>query len=239
MTTKFGSNITVDGSLNAAVDAAPTLPNNFTMKLPVPWSPEKYEAAIVHHLRTLQTSTVGKAVLSQLVKPLTIRPYIWTPPNALTVGLEGEHATELGKPVTPGSTVRGTGQGTSVTIWITLANRKVPDASLLHESVHAVRAMHGARAAFAYPAKFNTEEEYFAILIANIYQSEKKRKLMKIDHTGNSWIDATSPWDQFRVDPYLITIFGMRHSGLALDIGRAKAEFNPFSPQFSEKVRVH
>jgi hypothetical protein len=238
MAVHIGPNITVNGSLNDAVDVAPVLPAKYTRKLPVPWSPEKYEAVVVRHLGTLRGSKVGSAVLSQFARPLTIRPWIWDPPNAAAIPVARLHATERDKSVGGGADVRGTGRGTPVTIWFLPANREIPDATLLHESVHAMRMMNGALTSFDYPANFDREEEYFAILIANIFQSELKRKLIRIDHRGNSWTEAKSPWDQFRVDPFLITTFGMKHSTLALEIGRAKAEFNPFSPHFSDKVKV-
>jgi len=238
MATRVGTNITINGSLNDAMAALPTLPPKYTRKLPVPWSPEQYEAVVLRLFGTLRGSTVGRAVFSQFTQPLTVRPWIWLPPNAAAIPLAALHATEKDKPI--GDTgIRGTGRGTPVTIWFLPANRVIPDATLLHESVHAMRMMNGALTFYDYPAEFHREEEYVAILITNIFQSELKRKLIRIDHRGKSWIEVDSPWDQFRVDPFLITTFGMRHPTLTLEIGRSKAEFNPFSPDFSSRVKVH
>jgi hypothetical protein len=239
MTTTFGSNITIDGSLNNAVAASPAMQAKFTRKLPVPWNPDRYEDVVVHHLRTLRGSTVGNAVLGQLTQPLRIRPWIWEPANAAAIPLAALHATERDSPVPESTHVRGTGRGTPVTIWFKPANRAIPDATLLHESVHALRMMNGALTGYEYGNSFHREEEYFAILVTNVFQSELKRTLIRIDHTGKSWVDAKSPWDQFRIDPFLITAFEMRHPTLSMDIGRSKAAFNPFSPHFSDKVRAH
>ncbi|HJQ60602.1 MAG TPA: hypothetical protein VJ890_27100 [Vineibacter sp.] len=238
----FGFWITIDGSLNEAVAHAPASAAKKTRKLPVPWSPQRYEEVILGLLRTLHGSAVGRAVMAQLSRPLMIRPYIWTPANAIAVSQAGQDATEKGAPIfckDGDPYIEGTGKGSPVTIWITPANRLIPDASLLHEMVHAIRMMQGARTCYEYGGDFDREEEYIAILLTNIFMSELGRKMIRLDHSSQSWVPATSPWDQFRIDPFLITTFSMRHSSLAMDLGRAKdATFNPFNPKYAEHLRV-
>ena len=242
MSVTFGSRITIDGSLNAAVAAAPNLPAKYKRQLPVPWSPERYENAIVSLLQRLQGSRVGGAVLSQMTRPLTIRPFIWTPANALAMPLTRLHATEFDRSTHCSAgqpEVHGTGHGTTVTIWITPANRRVPDATLLHEMVHALRMMRGVLTCLSYGADFDREEEYFAILITNIFQSELGRTLMRLNHDSDNWQVVSSPWEEFRIDPFLLTAFGIQHSDLATEIGRAKkATFNPFNPAYADRVEA-
>lgn len=232
MTTPFGSSITINGSLNDAVAAAPTDPNFLarrTRQLPVPWNPDRYEAVIKRLLGDLHLSGVGGAVLARLKLRLTIRPYIWTPANALARPQSGPDSLEenaLGG--------IGTGKGSPATIWITPANRRFPDATLLHEMVHAMQMMEGSNTLDEYGNNFDREGEYHAILVTNIFMSELGRKFIRLDHRPDSWVAQSKPWDQFRVDPFIITTFSMRHSTLALDIGRVKkAMFNPFSPKSS------
>ncbi|MEZ6063850.1 MAG: M91 family zinc metallopeptidase [Planctomycetaceae bacterium] len=236
MATKYDTNITIDGSISNAQSAAPPMPSSFTLSLPASWDAAKYEKVIVANLDSLRKSVAANAVLKQLKRQLTIRPWIWTPANAAAI------PTNLADAVDDDDNtcgVAGTGHGSDSTVWITPKNRKIPDATLLHESVHAFRHMEGAKTCRKYEAKFDKEEEYFAILITNVFMSEKKRKLIRIDHRGNSWVDNKSPWDQFRVDPFLIMSFEMQHSSLSLAVGKAKeAEFNPFSPHFADRMRV-
>jgi hypothetical protein len=60
-----------------------------------------------------------------------------------------------------------------------------PDEILLHEMVHAVRQMRGIAESLYVGSNYDTEEEFFAILIANIYASELNRKVdIRSDHHG-------------------------------------------------------
>jgi hypothetical protein len=245
MAQNFNARITVDGDLKNAKAAAPTVAK-YKIQLPAPWNVLRYENVVLKLLETVDKSDVGGLVIKDLRRPLMIRPFIWSPDNnAFTIPDSSVAATKAGSAVsctTPGATAVGTGVGSNVTMWFKPANRLVPDATLLHEIVHALRMMLGRRTCI--PAAiddFHRDEEYYAILIGNIFMSEKKRRLIRISHkpAAKSWVDVTSPWDQFQIDPFLITEFGIEHSTLALDIGRkSKAAFNPFSPRFSDKVGV-
>ncbi len=236
MATVYDTKITIDGSIANAQTAAPPMPSAFALSVPTSWNAAKYEGVIVANLDSLKTSVAGNAVLTQFKRKLMIRPWIWTPANAAAI------PTALADAVDDDDStcgIAGTGHGSDSTVWITPKNRKIPDATLLHESVHAFRHMEGAKTCRKYGASFDKEEEYFAILITNVFMSEKKRKLIRIDHKGNSWVHNKSPWDQFLVDPFLIATFEMQHSSLSMAVGKAKdAEFNPFSPQFSDRMRV-
>ena len=62
------------------------------------------------------------------------------------------------------------------------------DEYLLHEMVHGLRHMAGvshARPLVGSMVRYDDEEEFFAILIANIYMSEKGERLLRRDHHGH------------------------------------------------------
>ena len=245
MALSYNARITIDGDLSIAKAVAPQVPKKYKLNIPAPWDPIRYEHVVFKLLETVDKSDVGGVVFANLARQLMIRPYIWSPDNAFTVAASVVAATKEGSAVAcdaPGSTVVGTGSGSDVTIWIKPANRLVPDATLLHEIVHALRMMLGRRTCIeAALDDFDRDEEYYAILIANIFMSEKKRRLIRISHkpAAKSWVDVTSPWDQFRIDPFLITNFEIEHATLASDIGRkSKAAFNPFNPRFRDKLEV-
>jgi hypothetical protein len=60
-----------------------------------------------------------------------------------------------------------------------------PDSVLVHELVHALRFMCGFfNQVPTWYKRYDNEEEYFAILVSNIYISEKGRKLLAANHHG-------------------------------------------------------
>jgi hypothetical protein len=62
------------------------------------------------------------------------------------------------------------------------------DEYLLHEMVHGLRDMAGvsqARPLAGKSIRYDNEEEFFAILITNIYMSEKGERLLRRDHHGH------------------------------------------------------
>src|SRR5258708_23434633 len=60
-----------------------------------------------------------------------------------------------------------------------------PDEILFHEMVHATRQMRGIFNPMPLGFLYDTEEEFFAILLANIYASETGRPIdLRSDHHG-------------------------------------------------------
>jgi hypothetical protein len=58
-----------------------------------------------------------------------------------------------------------------------------PDEVLFHEMVHSARIMHGIISSQPLAYGYNTEEEFYAILVANIYASETGRSVdLRRDH---------------------------------------------------------
>ena len=64
-----------------------------------------------------------------------------------------------------------------------------PDDILLHELVHSLREMHGQLTLYPTRTKgYDNEDEFFAILVQNIYASEKGITILRRDHHGGSAI---------------------------------------------------
>lgn len=102
-----------------------------------------------------------------------------------------------GQPLLKNQTTQpGFGLGTSSPLWFDAntfirfchygAGNKAgakPDEVLFHEMVHAARVMHGIKSAQPLKHGYDTEEEFYAILVANIYASETGRGIdLREDH---------------------------------------------------------
>ena len=65
------------------------------------------------------------------------------------------------------------------------AQNRGPDDTLLHELVHSLREMQGKFTQYPTRTKgYDNEDEFFAILVQNIYASEKGITILRRDHTG-------------------------------------------------------
>jgi hypothetical protein len=110
-----------------------------------------------------------------------------------------------------GRPILGSGEGANVTIqyhpltWLedTLRTGRVgnllPDDVLLHELVHALRMMHGMVQTLDmgntdHTAKYGNTEEFYAVLIANIYISERNAK----EGRGQALRGNVGPVSQFQ-----------------------------------------
>jgi hypothetical protein len=84
----------------------------------------------------------------------------------------------------------GTGSGSDVVIHITPLDHVLslaipgdwPDEVLLHECVHALRMQKGKNLCLGLDEGYDTVEEFYAILIANIYRSECRRRELRAHH---------------------------------------------------------
>jgi hypothetical protein len=68
------------------------------------------------------------------------------------------------------------------------------DEVLIHELVHAGRQMNGLRYGMPVSGDYDNEEEYLAVVVANIYLSNKKLTRFRANHTGH---DALKDPDHF------------------------------------------
>jgi hypothetical protein len=105
--------------------------------------------------------------------------------------------------------LRGTGRGTDVDIHYTPEDHswrcpttfaplvksgcrfwgddESTDTVLVHEMVHALRMMYGqSLQAPTYDKRYDNEEEFFAVLVANIYMAERGLALMRADHQSDA-----------------------------------------------------
>jgi hypothetical protein len=93
---------------------------------------------------------------------------------------------------------KGSGHGSDTVIWFTpqdyiktdtLPGGR-PDEVLLHEMVHALRMEMGLNLCLGMDDGFDTVEEFYAILIANIYRSECGYQTLRANHDGKKMLAA-------------------------------------------------
>ena len=105
---------------------------------------------------------------------------------------------------------------------------------LFHEMVHALRAMSGVENRMAMGRQFDTREEFVAVLVTNIYTSERGRfAWLRADHGATRLL---SPGD-WRTDPEmqaLIRGISTSEPGLVLRLARVSAPFNPFAGRYGD-----
>lgn len=174
-------------------------------------TPARYEEAVAHDLGRIYHSHTGRAMFKEFVTRthhhLTVVPYEAQPLNAYASPQDLRHATLKGQPERSGSDgslvlvggkkVIGLGGGSDVDVFFTpviftkycnqhkpaLKAGAQPDEVLIHEMFHATRMMRGVFDPRPLGFLYDTEEEFFAILLANIYASETGRPLdLRSDH---------------------------------------------------------
>jgi hypothetical protein len=161
------------------------------------------------HFKLLKSLLMGKALLTEISrtnKRVRIVPY-WNflKPSADTAPWDGASETTGGADVWIAATAKGTaawldgagrpvigsGAGTNAEIRYTprmyhssAGPERTPDRILFHEFVHASRLMKGVF--FRMPAGngYDDLEEYIAIILSNIYLSEKRQEVFVGNHKG-------------------------------------------------------
>jgi len=178
-------------------------------------SPADYERAVRGEVQRIMHSRTGLALLHELqlrsTHILKIVPYeVKDDINAYAVPVDQQHATlnrhlersdRDGHAIADahGNPIYGLGGGSDSTVLFTPgtfvkycsehnAGHKSgaqPDEVLFHEMVHATRQMRGIYDAAPLGFLYDTEEEFYAILLANIYASETGRPVdLRSDHFG-------------------------------------------------------
>jgi len=177
-------------------------------------------------------------------------------PNAYTSASNSDAATPKGQPVrdSRGNVLDpsriGTGRGSDAKIKYLpyrcasevegaaeLSDTEKPapgtlaDEVLVHELVHALFFMSGNSYGMAVPNQrlYDTQDEFFAILIANVYRSECGRKESRLHHYGYQSDDIRSgeflrTWE----NRYIVRKIRLDMPSLFSDLHRVKAKFNPF-----------
>jgi len=165
-----------------------------------------YFKPIRDNLAAVAKHTTGRAVLAEIRRArnkLTIRPYRPTHDgdhNATSQGLSSKKSTLLGFKVrdSDGKAVASLGEGTgegsradiafSPEMWGPNGSSNItgpstlPDEVLLHELIHACRQMNGVSHSSAVDSDYENEEEFVAIVLTNIYMSEKKQTVFCGSH---------------------------------------------------------
>jgi hypothetical protein len=175
-------------------------------------SPHRYEVAVSHLLDRITHTQTGRALFAEMFKR-THKALVIVPLdgvfNAFASADDLRHATLKGHVERSGKdgTVLKDGHGHTVTGLGGGSNSHVkfspntfskycaahsqhksgaqPDEVLFHEMTHAARQMRGVLDPVPLNHLYDTEEEFFAILVANIYASETGRAVdIRSDHHG-------------------------------------------------------
>ena len=127
--------------------------------------------------------------------------------------------------------VAATGTGASVDIFFTSSQfddgNESADEALLHELVHASRYKKGISHQFPMSGGYGNQEEFLAVLVANMYRSERTpTRLFDYQHNligGGSFLDtALSPTPRL-----VISLMRSNDPTLFASLARLQAPFNP------------
>lgn len=210
-----------------------------------------YEQRVAVHLNTIRGTKTGAALIDSIVKRVTIRP-LEKPKevNAFARPADCRDALELlAEPVGCGPGMvwdLGTGFGSSSTIFFTpgtwtpgdpLMNKRYrsndpghrPDEILCHELVHAMRHTQGELDRRPMKDDFDRVDEFHAIMVANIYCSERGRPLRR-NHHGGAAMQHDFATDAFRFYAWynkLISKFVSDLPELARKLNRITCKWNP------------
>jgi len=106
---------------------------------------------------------------------------------------------------------------------------------LLHELVHSLRQMSGRGTRLPMGRGFDTQEEFFAILVTNIYTSERGRhRQLRADH-GTTPLLNPRDWRTDREFQALIRAVSTSQPSLVNRLARVRAPFNPFAGNYGPR----
>lgn len=218
-----------------------------------------HETGVVSQLDRLMQTFAGWAVITEAYylsqRTMRIRPYVPTPEsgqcNATATPTDGAAATLRGTTVldrndrlpAPGQPrVTGTGTGSDTIVRYSPTTFQpgsvcstgpgaTADEILLHEMIHGVRHMAGraVREQVVGNPGMTNYEEFVAIVVSNIYRSERGLTQLRRDHAGfNVLNDATTDPAVFHTT--YRTYFGhfwVEQQRLFDNLRRARCTFNP------------
>jgi hypothetical protein len=156
-------------------------------------------------LADIASRSAGKALLSETSSSssfsITILPIDFVPTQkqwikyhtnaiqsdiALHAMAKGMHVHERR---TGGPNRKGTGRGSDAEIFFSPERLRLggpgmnPDEVLFHEMVHAVRAIQGvSTSTFKMGGGYDNAEEFAAVVVTNVYMSEKKQTALRANH---------------------------------------------------------
>ncbi|HEV3196535.1 MAG TPA: hypothetical protein VGZ73_01480 [Bryobacteraceae bacterium] len=129
----------------------------------------------------------------------------------------------------------GSGSGSDVCIYFTSQDHLKelsapggrPDEVLLHELVHSLRMALGRSLCLFMPDNYDTVEEFYAILVANIYRSECGYRTLRANHFGKTNLTDTDDGHFYTTFKDKIDSFVTQMSGLCRSIAAVRCSFNP------------
>jgi len=202
-----------------------------------------YTGKVTEHLTWIQRTTTGKILLASIKfhgKPVVIQPYtagdcnaaarqgaVWYSPD--TFSMHGACS----------ATQSANNAGL---YW---------DEILFHELVHVFRSVSGKfvqRPVFGGLSRYNDTEEFIAVLLTNIYISDRSNKIksrLRSDHSGFNALEPklAQPWGFFTSGTQtfgLVKSFVTENPGIASRIANdvATAPFNPIADYFADRHRA-
>lgn len=224
-----------------------------------------YENSLVKRLDDLKKFVTPAIVLGQIDRAkhsVTFVPETWNKPfdgsstpvhDIAAATYKGEVARNGdGDPVEPAK--KGSGQGDDVEIKLTPENFVpinlgkarpgfTPDETIIHELVHAMFQIDGKLMSVPVSRGFKTEAEFNAVVVADIYRSEKGFSDLLGSHDDDVVIDAADDFlgskDIIPRPRYLLDRFKTAEPGVFRDIAAipdSKAAFNPIR-QYNDELK--
>jgi len=205
----------------------------------------QWEATVLKNLNEIHSSRTGRAIFNQIRRShrsVTIAPFYSQEVNAYSQGKNAKDMYYKGRPVRGGEGLTheakysggvewgvGTGKGSDVIVrytpWrFTAAEQAV---TLLHELEHSAEQCQGVLFSNAIDWCFDTASEFDAILVENIFRSERGMTLRK-DHHGWSVL-KTNEMMVPQVDALkrVISSFRARLPLLAHELAKIDTPYNP------------
>ena len=229
MAVSFGPHITIDGGGTRSG-----------------WNGPRYERVVARLLHDILHSDTGRAILAEITRSLTICPNPGDvanarPHNQTAATRRGQMVrgcrNGIGLRSAAGELLYGAGIGSNVTIEFTPAdygppsptNMLPPDTVLVHELSHAVRQMAGILDCYYMGDDFLTIEEFFAILVGNIFQSELRRTALTPNHSPAGPMARESDYMRGRGRVGLVDRMAREQPRFTRRLAQVRgATFNPF-----------
>jgi len=210
-----------------------------------------YTRKVTEHLTWIHRTTSGRILLASIKfhgKPVIIQPYTGGNCNAVGGGQMVAGAMQGAVWYSPDTfSLHGACSATK-----SAKNRGLYwDEILFHELVHVLRAVSGKfvkQPVFGGLSKYDDSEEFVAVLLTNIYISDRSNKIksgLRRDHQTFDPLEPTlaQPWGFFTGGSQtfgLIQRFVTDNPGISRRIANdvATAPFNPIADYFADRHRA-
>ena len=168
-----------------------------------------YISSVKSRLSQIKERLTGSALLAEVDatdSDVEIMPNWKQEINSHTTPSDDARATARGRPLdyddrkikTVGNVGEGGGSDSTINFTpgmytgsVMAQEAKAPDEVLFHELVHASRQMRGVRNEIPVNAGYGTQEEYLAVVLTNIYMSEKGQWRFRASH--GAWGEDETP----------------------------------------------